>query len=218
MRPLKITILLFSLGLGSCVSVSSETARPVVQFQCRQTQMFENGEAWVTAWVTPDLETTSEVVLWIPKVNEDRRIYVIGRWEVRPPADIAWDRGLAMFDRRFDWMTGPDRRRPGKLTLELRANPEGPWEGYGALRGDMRLQAGVRLSADWADVSAMAQGAGTLYLIARERGQVIDTIPLAPSNFAPPEDRIRAMQAEIRSAARSPNEKCEDLTTSDIII
>jgi hypothetical protein len=150
-----------------------------------------------------------EVVLWQPNSPEARSLDMIVRWEIKSPANIDLGQGLVMFDSRRLWDKFPSKRPPKGLTAELRANRQGPWEGRGAIRGDIPLQYGVRLAADWADVRAMAAGREKLFLVTKSKGTVVDIVDLKRSDFELPEAEIRAFLGEVRTQATGPDEPCD---------
>lgn len=150
-----------------------------------------------------------EVVSWTPASPQAQAVRMYVRWEAHAPADIDFDRGLVMFDSERLWSRPPYARVPKKLTIELRANRDGPWEQSAALRGAIALQYGVRLAADWADVRAMASAQPQLYLITRSKGTVVDLVALERRDFRLPLAEINAFRALVRARATGPDIACD---------
>lgn len=198
-----------SLLLAAVVWLASATGAGAQDCGPLQTSTaFPNGALVTSFVVAPDHRILSEVVLWIPSSQDARSVWMTGRWEAHAPATIDWRRGLAMLDSQRLWQS-KGKRPPRGLTLELRVNSSAPWEGYGALRGNSRLQFGVRLSADWTDVRAMAEGSERLYLVTRRKKAVMDTVQLSKADFAVPIADADAVLARDRAAAVAAVTRCE---------
>ncbi len=154
----------------------------------------------------------AEVVLWTPASPQAGAVRMTMRWEAHAPAGIDFDHGLVMFDSDRLWARPPYARVPKKLTVELRANRDGPWEQSAALRGAIALQYGVRLAADWADVRAMASAQPQLYLITRSKGAMVDLVALERRDFRLPLADINAFRAQVRARAAGPDIACDPNT------
>ncbi len=186
-------------------------------YECSARTTLDAGEIRVVRWLSAAGALSSTVVLWTPGVPANPGLIVSGRWQALAPASVDFGRGLAM----FDWTVSndPRRRRTSRYRLELRVRPGPPWEGYGVLEGRFPLSDGVRLSADWADVAAMARGAGRLSLVLKDRkGRVLSATALDRSafeGFEPEAERLLARTAEMAGDFRT---RCESTRTDDIII
>ncbi|MEP7007232.1 MAG: hypothetical protein ABI810_14705 [Sphingomonas bacterium] len=138
------------------------------------------------------------------------------RWEAHAPAEVDFDHGLIMFDSVRVWKNSRLAKLPKKLTLELRANWDGPWEDSAAFRGAIALQYGVRLAAEWADAKAMASGRPEIFLVTRSNGVVVDTVALERGDFELPLAEINAFRAQVRAQAKGPSVPCDP--SKDIIV
>ncbi|WP_404334149.1 hypothetical protein AB2M62_12460 [Sphingomonas sp. MMS12-HWE2-04] len=140
-----------------------------------------------------------------------------GRWEAHPPATVDFQRGLVMFDQT---VAGPaSRQKKQRYTIELRVRPDEPWEGSGRIEGNGTQQDGVRLSADWADVEAMARGAGRLFLIVKDRrGTTVSTLALQGSLFTDFKIAAERMLEETATMALDFRTRCRANQSQDIII
>lgn len=206
---------------GNAAIAKPKATGPFTKYQCTRIEKLPTGDIWATVWADRDRKPLSHVALWIPGRPASRFLRMTVRWEAHPPATIDWNKGIFMFDREFEPDVEGRRRVLPKLTMELRANREPPWQGQAVLRDNFKLQFGVRLSAEWGDVSDMAQNHRPLYLVIRSRGKVVETLTIAPDHLAPPTGRIeelfRGANADLLEAGINPD-KCEDLEHTDILI
>jgi hypothetical protein len=139
---------------------------------------------------------------------------VLGRWEAHPPEVVDFDRGLVMFDESFAGVRHMERN----YRLELRVRPSPPWSGHARFEGRFRLQNGVRLSADWADVRAMAQGADHLFLLMTDRnGAVITQHRVDRSLFDGFSGEAARLLLETSEMAREFQTRCQSTATGDIL-
>jgi hypothetical protein len=184
-------------------------------WDCRATATIDNGNVSVVRWLGPSGALSSTVVLWTPKLPENAKLHVTGRWEAHPPTIIDFDRGMVMFDQT---VVG-SRQKKRRFTIELRVRPDGPWDGNGRIEGNFALQDGVRLSADWADVAAMARGADRLFLIVKDRGgTTVLTQALPGSLFTGFRTAAERMLEETATMARDFRTSCQSNQSQDIII
>lgn len=121
-----------------------------------------------------------------------------------------------MFDSERLWKHST-AAPPKGLTLELRVNPAAPWEGDAAFRDNNRLPNGVRLSADWADVEAMAHSRYKLFLITRRKGKIVDTVSLPRASFILPINEFDAFLSSARADASRSEVKCPSATDEIIV-
>jgi len=212
-----------SAGLFSLFLVTTgcaHLARPVADGTCRPNGMdsraFPQGDLSVNIGTGTAGNVEYEVVMWTPNSPQARAVRMTVRWEAHPPAEIDFDHGLILFDSERLWRNQPSAKVPKKLTLELRANREGPWEDNAAFRGAIALQFGVRLAAEWADAKAMAFGRPEIFLITRSKGVVMDTVALKRSDFELPLTEINAFRAEVRARATGPSVPCDP--SKDVIV
>lgn len=217
----------FALALAATLLVPGASAAaakqkpPALKYQCQHVEKMPEGEVWATVWATADRKVQTQVVLWIPGSPQNRVVGMTVRWEAIAPSGFDWSKGLVFFDRLYGTDLDGRRKTPPGMSLELRANPNPPWQGEGAIAGKQKLQFGARLTADWSDVSAMGAGGKPLYLVVRSRKQVFETLEIAPTALAPPfariEEALKAANTELADHYADP-ERCDDLENMDILV
>lgn len=198
--------LIAALALASCVTGQGERPQSSVYYDCQATATVPGGKVSVVRWLAADGSPNSTVVVWTPSVPDTAGLWFVARWDALAQDAVDFNRGLVMFDVKFDrGPPGSDRTR----RLVLRARPVGPWDGYAFLEGRMKLSNGMRLSADWADVQAMAQGADQIYLLSLDRkGTVIAQRRLDKSMFEGFHADAERLLAETSAMAAEYQSRC----------
>ncbi len=193
--------------LLSCTTSAQHATMMFADWNCTTAATIDNGDVRVVRWLGPSGALSSTVVLWIPKLPADARLRIMGRWEAHPTAMIDLKRGLVMFDQTV--VSPGSRQRKPRYTIELRVQPDGPWDGHGQITGNFELHDGVRLSADWADVEAMSRGADNLFLIVKDRkGRTISTQALQPSLFMGFNATVARMLEETATMSQDFRTRC----------
>jgi hypothetical protein len=130
---------------------------------------------------------------------------------------VDFERGMVMFDQAV--IAPPARQNKQGYTIELRVRPDGPSGGSGRIEGNFALHDGVRLSADWADVEAMARGADRLFLIVKDRsGETVSSQLLQSSLFKGFRTAAEKLLEETATMTRDFGTRCRSTSSQDMII
>lgn len=216
MRMKSAILVSLSLAVSGCAHMPRIAADPICRPSGMDSTDLPTGRLLVNIGAGKAGKVDYEVVVWAPKSPQADAVHMIMRWEAHAPASLDFERGSVQFNSDRLWRNPSVRKLPRKLTLELRANRVGPWEEGAALRGAIRLQYGVRLAADWADVKAMASNRAEIYLITKSDVVVVDTVTLKRSDFELPLGDIDAFRAKVLARATGPDVTCDP--SEDIII
>jgi hypothetical protein len=212
-----ISLLPLSLLLLSCSTMGQRDPTASVDWHCAAKTTINNGDVQVNRWLDSSGALSSTVVVWTPYSQAAPGLRVVGIWQALSPAKIDLDRGLAM----FDWTDGSFEAQPKntRYTLELRVRPDGPWDGYGKIAGNFALHNGVRLSADWAEIKAMARGSDRLFLILKNRKDMaVSSHELQPTLFTGFEATVQSSLDESAAMAQNYRSRCQYLRSNEIII
>lgn len=204
------------LALTACVAGGK---RPVTfaDYSCDAAIVTERGRISVVRWLGRDGALSSTVVIWQPALPSGADgLQIVGRWQALAPERLDFDRGLVMFDQDIG---GGKPMKLARFRLELRTHPGPAWEGRARLEGKFPLRNGLRLSADWAEVAAMARGAGKLFLVLADRKGTTSSHRIIPasvfegfaSEAAKLLDQTSAMASEFRT-------RCQSTATNDIVV
>lgn len=216
MRMRSAMLVSLSLAASGCAHMPRVAADPICRPSGMDSTKLPTGSLLVNIGAGEDGKVDYEVVMWTPNSPQANAVHMTMRWEVHGPVSLDFERGSVLFDSDRLWRNPSTRKLPRRLTLELRANREGPWEEGAALRGAIRFQDGVRLAADWAVVKAMASDRAETYLITKSAGAVVDTVTLKRSDFELPLGDINAFRAKVLARATGPDVTCDP--SKDIII
>lgn len=201
----------------SCATSGQQVPTASIDWLCVSKATINNGDVRVNRWLDSSGALSSTVVAWTPYSQAGPGLRVVGIWQALSPANIDLDRGLAM----FDW-TDRSFKRPSaraRYTLELRVRPDGPWDGYGKIAGNFALHDGVRLSADWADVRAMARGSDRLFLVLKNRkGMAFSNYELPSTMFTGFDDTVQRLLDESAAMTQDFRSSCEYLRSNEIVI
>jgi hypothetical protein len=218
-RPL--AILAACLALLSAATSQGRQPRMYADYQCWATSELAAGKLSVTRWLGPDGALSSTIVGWAPVLDASPDLTMMAHWEAHPPEVINLDHGLVMFDQKFDRSPGSKMPRNGRggYRLELRAQPGPSWDGYARLEGTTSLQGGVRLSADWADVAAMARGAGAVILVLKDRkGAVVSRQRLDRSLFEGFPEKAKELLETTAGMTKDFRVSCRDMRANGDIV
>lgn len=207
-------LLVACLALTSCAAARQDSPRMYADYECGATKTLVAGEIHVVRWLSSAGALSSTVVVWTPRMPSG--LLVTGGWQANPPAPVDFSRGLAMFDQTVG---SSAKRGTPHYRLELRARAEPPWDGTGFLEGRFAMSDTVRLSADWADVAAMARGAGRLFLVVKDRkGAMLSAQAIDRSAFEGFESAAAKLLTETADMVANYRTRCESIRTGDIII
>lgn len=204
--------------LIGCASFQSEIERPIVLYSCSAKAELEHGRISTTRWIYSNKTHNDVVMVWYPFLGETKKLRTWVRWDAASSTEVDWKRGLFMADYRIPRRNKKSKAKRG-LSMELRVQSSEPWQGYAAVRGTQKLQDGVRLSADWSDVRAMAAGSEQLFLIVRDKKfNILDTIDLPKGAFAIPTEDIQRLVNRTKDMTKAPDIECEDYSDDSIIV
>lgn len=194
----------------------NETPQNFAHYDCSASATVAGGEVRVVRWLAADGSLSSTVVLWMPGAPEAPGLTIVGRWEAHAMDIVDFNRGLVMFDQSF---ASADHQVSGGRRLELRTQPTPPWSGRALLEGRFQLSHGMRLSAEWADVQAMALGADRLFLLVKDRkGGVIAQQRLDKSLFEGFQPTAEGLLAETSRMATEFHTRCHSSAIDENIV